>query len=390
MAKAKLTPGFVATAECTGKSKTDYWDTQTIGLVLECRVSGGKTYYFRYSDEYGKAKTIKIARFGDITLDRARKEAQRLRSEVTLGGDPAAKKAEKRAIPTYAELSEQHLAHAKTYQKSYDTTEMYMRRHIVPRWGKERLSEIKQQDVAKWLAEKAGEGLAPATVEKIRVIFGRSFELASRWNIPGGERNPLKGIPRRRVNNARDRYLTPAEAKRLHAAVAQSRNTQLPHIVGLLLLTGARSSELLNAKWEHIDLERKAWLIPTSKTGKARHVPLSQAAIDIIERVPRFDKCPYLLPNPKTLKPFDTIQHGWDKARKDAKLNGLRIHDLRHSCASLMINNGVDLFTVGKILGHADHQSTMRYSHLANDTLLAAVEAGAAKLNVGWADAQPN
>lgn len=380
MPKLKLDNSNALTAQCEpGKRKTDWWDTHIRGLVLEARSSGGKTFYLRYQDEHGRQRQFKIAAFGDLTVDKVRKEAQRLRSQVVLGGDPAATKEEKKATPTYAEFADQHLAHAKTYQRSYDTTEMYMRRHIKPRWGKLLMSEIKQPDVAKWLADKTEEGLALATVEKLRVILGRSFELAIRWNTPGVTRNPARGIKRPPINNARDRYISATEAQRLRLAVAGSRNTQLKYIVDLLLLTGARVSELLNAKWEHIDLENQRWLIPTSKTGKHRHVPLSGAAVDIIGLLPRFEKCPWLLPNPKTREPFTDIKHGWQKARDEAGLYGLRIHDMRHSAASFMINAGVDLFAVGRVLGHADHKSTMRYSHLAHDTLLKAVEAGAAK-----------
>lgn len=381
MPKVKLDGTFCLTAQCEpGKKKTDYYDTSTTGFVLEVRASGGRSYYLRYQDEHGAQRQHKIAAYGDITFDKARKEAQRLRSQVVLGGDPGASKAEKKAIPLYSTLAEQHLAHAKTYQRSYDTTEMYVNRHILPKWGKHRLTDITQQGVAQWLADKAGEGLAPATVEKIRVILGRSFELAKQWGMAGSDKNPTRGIPRKPINNARERFLNAAEAKRLQVAVAESRNTQLKFIVGLLLLTGARVSELLQAKWEHVNLDRRVWLIPTSKTGKARHVPLSQPAIDLIKSVPTFKDCPYLLPNPETKLPFVTIKHSWQTARDEAKLPDLPIHDLRHSAASFMINAGIDLFAVGKVLGHADHKSTMRYSHLANDTLLAAVEAGAKKM----------
>ena len=252
-----------------------------------------------------------------------------------------------------------------------------LRRHVVPRWGKLRLNDIRTQDVAVWLASKADDGLAPATIEKIRVTFSRSFELGRQWNVPGAETNPVRNVPRRRFNNARERFLS--------AALAASENPQLKSIVGLLLLTGARKTELLTARWEHVDLERKAWFIPTTKTGKPRHVPLSRAAVDIIAALPRFRDCPWLVPNPDTLKPYVTLKRGWDTARSAAGLPGLRLHDLRHSAASFMINAGVDLFAVGRVLGHTDHKSTMRYSHLANDTLMKAVEAGAARLNVDWA-----
>jgi integrase len=388
MPKAKLDPQFALTAHCPpGRKKIDFWDTGSVcnGLVLEVRSTGGRTWYLRYQDKHGKQRQYKIGRYEDVEWNQVRKVARKLRSEVVLGGDPVAAKAAVKAIPTYGELAEQHLAHAQTYQRSYSTTEMYVRVHILPRWQKVRLSDINQPDIAKWLAEKRASGLAPATVEKIRAIFGRSFELAMRWDIAGVIKNPVRGIRLPPINNARERFLSAAEVKRLQTAVANSRNQQLKYIVGLLLLTGARVSELLQAEWRHIDVERRAWHIPTSKTGKARYVPLSQAALDVIEQLPRFDRCPYLLPNPATGKPFTDIKHPWETARRAARLDDLRIHDLRHSAASFMINSGVDLFAVGRILGHASYQSTQRYSHLANDTLLAAVEAGAKKQQVDWA-----
>lgn len=305
-----------------------------------------------------------------------------IRSEVVLGGSPAEAKQEKRAIPTYAELASQHLAHAKTYQKRPGNTEAVLRAHLLPRWGSSRLSEIKTQDISRWFGEKYEVGLAPATVEKIRVVFSRSFELGRQWEIPGTETNPVRNVPRRRFSNARQRYLTAAEAERLFRALDRSNNPQLKSIVGLLLYTGARKSELLNAEWRHVDLERRAWYIPTTKTGKPRHVPLSQAAIDIIERLPRLGE--YLVPNPVTRKPYVTLKRAWETARKDACLGDLRLHDIRHAAASAMVGAGIDLYAVGRILGHVDHQSTQRYAHLANDTLMVAVEAGASKLNVNW------
>lgn len=385
MPKAQLTNTFALTAGCeTGKKRTDWWCTHFQGLVLECRASGGKTWYLRFFDANGRQKQYKICRYGDLTVEQVRKEAKRLRSIVVLGGDPLADKVKKRSVPTYAELAQQHLDHSATYLKRPGAIECVLRVHILPRWGKMRLDEITSQDIAQWLATKAKGGLAPATIDKIRVTMNRSFELAGKWSIPGGEVNPVRNVPRRRYSNARERYLSPADAVRLQKAVAQSDTPQLPNIVGLLLLTGARKTELLQAQWQHIDLDRQAWFIPDSKTGRARHVPLAKAAMDIINELPRWPGCPWLLPNPLTLKPYVDIKRCWDAARDKAGLEGLRLHDLRHSAASFMCNAGVDLFAVGRILGHADHKSTMRYSHLANDTLRRAVEAGAANLNIDW------
>ena len=382
MPRAKLDHAYCLTARCEeGKKKTDHYDdgSSCTGLVLECRSTGGKTYYIRYSDAGGRLRQIKIGRWEDITFAQAKKAAQRLRSEAVLGGDPAAEKAKARAVPLYAELAAMHMADARLHQKSYSTTEGYMRRHVVTRWGRVRLTDIDPQAVARWLAAKRDEGLSPATVLKIKMIFSRSFELGAHWNVPGCERNPVRGVRLPPVNNARDRYLTADEAARLREAASASRNPRLRDIVDLLLLTGARVGELLAARWEHVDAERRSWLIPTSKTGRGRHVPLSAAALAVVAGVPRFEGCPWLLPNPRTREPFTDLKHPWQTAREAAGLPGLRIHDLRHSAASFMVNSGVDLFAVGKVLGHASVQSTQRYSHLANDTLLAAVEAGAAK-----------
>lgn len=379
MPKAHLTAAFAANAGCeVGKKKTDWYDTTITGFVLECRSTGGKTYYLRYMDQTGAQKQYKIGGYNDVTFPAARKRAQQLRSEVVMGGDPGAAKALAKSVPLYGELSEKHLAFSRDL-KSYDDLESCMRVHIIPKWGKTRLTDMNSRSMAQWLSEKRASGLSPASVEKLRVIIGRSFVLGASWDIPGAERNPTRGIRRAPLNNGRERFMTPEEAVRLKAAVAASQNPQLQHIVGRLLLTGARLRELLDARWENVDVERRSWFIPTSKTGKSRHVPISTPALAIIERLPRFKDCPWLVPNPDTRLPFVSIKHGWQNAIKEANLPGLRLHDLRHSAASNMVNGGVDLFAVGKVLGHASYQSTQRYAHLANDTLLKAVEAGAAK-----------
>lgn len=379
MPKVKLDSAFCLAAQCEeGKRKTDWYDTAVTGFVLECRSTGGKTYYLRY-DQDGRQKQHKIAAYGDVTFAAAKKAAERLRSDVVMGGDPAAAKADARAVPLYSELAAQHMVDAELTQRSFSTTEGYMRKHIVPRWGRTRLTDIDGRAVAHWLKAKRDEGLAPATVEKLRMILSRSFVLGKRWGVAGCETNPAQAVERKPVDNARERYLTAEEAQRLREAASRSRNPLLRPIVDLLMLTGARVGELLAARWEEVDLERRSWLIPKSKTGRARRVPLSQAALDVIAAIPRIDGCPWMLANPETGRPFVSIKNGWQAARAAAGLPGLRVHDLRHSAASFMVNSGVDLFAVGKVLGHASYQSTQRYAHLASDTLLAAVEAGAAK-----------
>ena len=381
MPKAKIDYLFVSTAACDpGKRKQDFYDTLIAGFVLEVRANGGKTYYLRYTGPDGRLRQKKIGGVLDISVAEARKEAQRLRSLVVLGGDPLAEKRAVKAVPTYREIAAVHLRYAK-HQRSYASTEGTIRVHLTPKWGNVRVNQITRQAVMDWLEEKRKAGLSPASVMRLKAVLGRSFELARQAGLPGCENNPARGHPRRPLLNARQRFISAEEAERLRMAAAQSMNTQLLPIVQLLLLTGARKRELLDSKWEHFDIDRKLWLIPTSKTGKPRHVPLSSAAIRVIEGLPRFQGCPWLVPNPETKKPFQSIKKSWQVATKVAKLSGLRIHDLRHSHASFLAASGVPLFTIGKVLGHANVASTARYSHLSMAELHAAVEAGAAKQN---------
>jgi len=155
-------------------------------------------------------------------------------------------------------------------------------------------------------------------------------------------------------------------------------------IVSLLLLLGCRKRELLDSRWSDFDLERRNWRIPMSKSGKSRHVPLSMAAIEILSQLPRWEGCPYTIPNPKTLLPFVQIQRPWDNVRIAAGLPDIRIHDLRHSMASNMVNSGQSLFLVSKVLGHTTLRMTERYAHLSQETLLAAVDAAANHTGTDW------
>ena len=138
------------------------------------------------------------------------------------------------------------------------------------------------------------------------------------------------------------------------------------------------------ARWEHIDRERKLWFLPMTKNGSSRYVPLSQAALDVIDQLPLFDGCPWLLPNPATKAPYTDLKHPFDRARKLAGLPDVTIHSLRHSAASFMVDAGISIYQVAAVLGHKNVASSQRYSHLSESTLLSAVEAGAAQMNLAW------
>lgn len=390
MTVQKLDTTTVLTATCPpDKRKIDVYDTVVSGFVLEVRPNGGKTYSLRYRDDHGRQRQVKIADAADISPSEARKIAQRLRSQAATGRNPAEEKKAKRQVPTLTELSVRYMEYVRTYKRSPDIDERYLRLHLLPRFGRLHLDQLNQTEILDWIASKIAEGYAPATTNRWQVILSHMLRLAKKWGVPGAERNPLEGVKQRECNNAKERFLTPAETARLKEAADASPNTQLKYIVALWLLTGCRKRELLDSKWEHFDIERRVWRIPTSKSGRARHVPLSDDALAVLATVPRFDGCPYVVPNLKTKLPFVTLYNSWHAARCAAGLPDVRVHDLRHTAASNMVNAGLSLYVVAKILGHAQTKTTERYAHLSNEVLLNAVNAAARVGGSAWAAQEP-
>lgn len=387
MPNVKLDAIFVMTAHCPeGRQKIDFYDTTIPGFILEVRAGGGRTYALRFRDTHGRQRQYKIGNAADLSFDKAKKEAMRVRSRVVVGENPAEERHVTRRIPTVAELSVRYLEYVRTYKRSHDIDERYLRNHVLPRFGRLHLDQLDQAEILDWLNDKViKDGYAQATVNRWQVILCHMIKMARKWGLPGAE-NPLEGVPQKKCENEIEPFLTPEEVRRLQDAVEASPNTQLKFVVALLLLTGCRKRELLDAKWDEFHLDRKSWRIPMqrAKTAKARHVPLSKAAMEVLEQLPRWEDCPYVVPSPTTLKPFVSIFRSWDSARKAAGLPDVRLHDLRHSAASNLVNSGQSLYVVGSILGHAQTKTTQRYAHLSNETLLAAVDAAADVMGADW------
>ncbi|MBJ6121371.1 tyrosine-type recombinase/integrase [Sphingomonas mollis] len=368
----------------TRLKKETFFDEAITGFVVEAQPSGSATYALRYKNQYNRQCQYKIANVADISFAEAKKEAIRVKARVSIGEDPVKKRQADRRIPTVQELSKRYLAFVKANKKSHDIDERYLRLHLLPRFGKLHLDQLKQDDIVEWLTLKVKDGYKQATVNRWQVILGYMMRLAKQWGIPGAETNPLEGVRQKDANNRIERFLDAAETKRLKQAVEESPNPMLRYIVALLLLTGCRKRELLDAKWNEINIDRKVWRIPTTKTGKPRHVPLSDDAIAVLEQVPRFEKCDFIVPNPKTLKPFQSFYNSWDSARRAADLPDVRVHDLRHSAASNLVNSGQSLYVVAKVLGHTQTRTTERYAHLDANVLLNAVNAASKATGTTW------
>lgn len=377
MPKQKLTQQFVERTMPPIRGKVDHFDTETPGLVCRVLASGTRTFSFRYRDPRGKQVERKLGSANALKLSEARQMAQEILAKVAMGEDPFETRRTLQQVPTFAGFVESaYMPHIQGYKRSWSTDECLLRNHILPVLGKLHLDEIKRQHLVELFSQHR-QSHKPGSTNRVIILCRYIFNCALKWEVEGVTRNPTSGIPLYPENNKRERYLKDDEALRLFEALEASPNPLLPYIVAMLLLTGARKREVLEAKWVDLDLDQRLWRIEFNKTGRTRHVPLSQGMMTLLEKLPRIEGNDYLFPNPKTGKPFVSIFHSWDTARRKAGLGDVRIHDLRHSFASYVINAGRSLYEVQKLLGHTQVKTTQRYAHLSHDSLLSAADTAA-------------
>ena len=370
-----LTQQNVKTIQCPeGQRKIVFFDTSCKGLLLEVRESGGRTYYLRFTDARGRIRQLKLGDAQDLSLAQARQQAQKTRNQIALGNDPFEAKAEFKKTPTLSEfIHNNYLPFVESYKRSWKCDKGLLRKHIEPIWGKRYLDQITKADVIALMA-KHRTTYAPGSCNRLLILLRYLFSLPKKWDIHGVAKNPTTDIPLMKEDNKKERYLSSEEAQHLYANLKNSENPMLQFIVPMLILTGARKREVLDARWEDFDFERRSWRIHTTKLGKPRFVPMSDGVIALLELVPRYE-CEWVFPNRKTLKPYVSIFYSWDTARTNANLSDVRVHDLRHSYASFLVNAGRSLYEVQRLLGHTQSKTTQRYAHLSDDTLLDATNA---------------
>ncbi len=357
-------------------------DLRVRGLQLERMATGRTKWRLRFGAPDGRGRICMT--LGDasiLSLVDARQLAEKLLRDAALGIDPRHEREQLKKVPTFAQfIADQYMPFIRSYKRSWDTDVSLLKNHLLPRFGKKYLDEITRQDIVKMHADRKASGAAAGSANRLLIMMRYIYNLTLRWEVPGIKSNPCKGIPLLEENNKLERYLSVEEAQRLYEAVCKSENTMLKYIVPMLILTGARKREVLDAKWTDFDLSRRAWRIPITKSGKARHVPLSDGALTLLTTMPRKSDCEWAFANPDTGKPYVSIFYAWNTARKSIGLSDVRMHDLRHSFASLLINSGRTLYEVQHILGHTQVKTTQRYAHLSQDTLLAAANSATAAL----------
>ncbi|MEY4642152.1 MAG: hypothetical protein RLZZ227_2146 [Pseudomonadota bacterium] len=252
-----------------------------------------------------------------------------------------------------------------------------LKNHLLPAFGNKQLNAILRTDVQLLHTTTRLRGAAPSSANRLLILTRYIFNLALRWEVPGLTVNPCKAIPLLQENNKRERFLSAPEVRSLIHEVRSSPYAMLQFIVSMLILTGARKREVLDARWSDFDLDRRLWRIPISKSGKSRHVPLSEAAAKLLHDLSHNKSSEWVFANPDTGTPFVSIYYSWNTCRLRANLPDIRMHDLRHSFASMLVNAGRTLYEVQQILGHRNVRTTERYAHLSPSTLRDAANAAA-------------
>lgn len=375
MSVCKLTGAFIRTVSCPpNRSKIDYFDTEQRGFLLEVRQSGGKTFYQRYRDPRGRERQFRLGPADVLTLPQARARARAVLANVVLGGDPQRARRDLRSIPTLSVfVRERYLPFVQGYKRSWQTDETVLRLHVLPALGSRCLDEIGPDEVAKLIGAMRARGYASGTCNRVLVLVKYVFNLARKWKVCPDLANPTQDLAAA-PDVCRERFLSAEEAKRLLDAIEADENVVAGRAIKLLLLTGARRNEITQARWEQIEWDKRRLLVPVSKSGRPRHVALNLVALAVLRGCPRLPGNPFIFPSEKTGRPSPSLFFPWSRIRKRARLEGVRLHDLRHSFASFLVNRGVSLYVVQGLLGHTNAKTTQRYAHLAPATMMQAAE----------------
>jgi len=365
------------------------FDSETTGLAV--RVTGGSKsiildYRFR-----GKQRRMTIGRWPEWAVSAARTRASELRRLIDQGIDPLEQEATARAESvTVADfwwrVYEPH--HVATRRPSWarDVRSM-MARDVLPRLGKRLVKEIDHADAA--ALHRAITKRAPSRANRTIAVLSHLMSYVERPHVAeDGEKipalraqgsNPCRGIARN-PEDRRERFLSPAELGRLAEALERHPGRNTANLVRFLLLTGCRFGEATTATWSQFDVERGTWTKPSSHTKQKRShtTPLSAPALALVAEMKAANgSSPYLFPGP-TGKPITTIKTAWRSICRQAGLDEVRVHDLRHSFASVLAAGGASLVLIGQLLGHTQAATTQRYTHLVDAVQREAVERAAA------------
>ena len=360
------------------------YDTETRGFAVRVTAGGGRAFILNYRRKVdGRERRFTIGAFPDWKTTAARDYAKKLKRQIDGGADPVGELQEARGAATVRDLAERFLADYVP-RRRVSTQRDYIRqiaKNILPDLGNLKVDAVTFADVDR--LHRVMSKRAPTQANRTIAVLSRMFTLAKRLGMRTGD-NPVKGIERNQEHR-RQRYLTPAELIRLASALNELRDQGAANAIRLMLLTGARRGETLQAKWSDFDLPGKVWTKPgaTTKQKTTHRIPLSDAAVALLKDMQELAplKLVYLFPPPEGLTEYRLdLDDAWAILRKTADIADARLHDVRHTYASVLVSAGQSLPIIGALLGHSTSITTSRYAHLFDDPLRVATEQASAIL----------
>lgn len=377
-----FTQAIIPTLACApGKLKEEFVDRLVPGHLLEVRSGSPGQGTWRYRQKIdGRMLHTKLGTTDSLTLAESRKKARALRAAYDRGDNPYEEAKARKAEPTMNELWVEYEKFATPRKKSIARDEQLWRLRLKPKFGHLRLSHISRHAVQSFHTSLKTEGLSGASADHHVKLLRRMLNLAVEWGML--KISPLNAYKLLGEPNMVEHYLDEDQLQRLVTVLKTDSIRPVCLLCLFALSTGCRLGEAMSAQWQYIDRATRVWRIPAanSKSGRLRSVPLSDAALEVLDEIGTEGKYEYVFVNRETGTRYVHITHTWHRLRAKAGLPWLRFHDLRHSFASMLVNAGRSLYEVQQVLGHADSRVTQRYAHLSSKTLQDAADSASRKI----------
>jgi len=373
MATARIEKRTVDSAR-TSDRDSYLWDQKLKGFGLKVTPAGRKVYLVQYrlGGRKGRTRRVTIGPHGKLTPDQARKEAKRLLGEVSAGRDPAEARDKAKATHALGPVFDQFIAeHVETKLKPQSAREYRRigRLYILAALKNRLVSDVKRSDVARLHHAMRDK---PYQANRTLALLSKFFNWCERHGLRPDGSNPCRHVEKYKEHK-RERFLSEAELARLGEALrveeaSETASSWVIAAIRLLALTGARLSEILTLKWDQVDFEGQQLRLADSKTGP-KSIYLNPPALEVLANIDRLEGNPYVICGDKAGAHLVNLQKPWRRIRAAAQLDDVRLHDLRHSFASVAAGGGTSLPVIGALLGHTQPQTTQRYAHLSADPL---------------------
>ena len=367
----RLTTRSITALPATGRD-TVHWDRDLAGFGLRVQRNGRKVYVVQSRGPAG-LKRVTLGPFAGESLDKRRREAAEIIDRIKRGHEPIPPEPE--PDPTVADLAARCMrAYVKVHCKP-KTEKLYrtaIDRHIVPALGAMTVKEVRSKHVI-----ELHDGLrdTPSMANHVVRMLSKMFSLAETWDLVPRGRNPCRAVRQYR-EESRERFLSPEEYREVGAALreAETKGWMWPPAIAairLLMLTGCRKSEILTLRWDDVDRTTGEFRLRDGKRGP-RMVPLTTPVLKVLAGIERVEGNSWVIRSKKPGACLPDLTYYWNRIQAHAGLEGVRIHDLRHSHASRALALGESLTMIGRILGHSKVGTTARYAHLVHDAEKAA------------------